>query len=124
MSPENLQRLSGDIDRIQAKISLWMKDYAGNVLAHFSAGLGERKRQDALKSYYAARLDTPKSTYEKEYLFVGKAYQTINEQELRQMVSTQMPRAEIKKCDWETDYCLECFAIKEIEDLSEIYAID
>lgn len=124
LSIENLQRLSGDIDRIQAKISLWMKEYAGNVLAQFAAGLGERKRKDAMKSYYAARLDIPKSTYEKEYLFLGKAYQTINTQELRQMVSTQMPRAEIEQCDWETDYCLECFAIREIEDLSEIYAMD
>lgn len=121
LSTENLKNA---VENISAIMYTWMNDNAESVLAYFAAGVGGLKRQDAMKSYYAARLDIPKSTYEKEYLFLGKVYQKIDKEELRRMVSTQIPRAELKVCEWEAETCLECFAVKEIEDFAEIYAID
>lgn len=120
----SVERMEREVRSVAATMSAWMYDNAANVLTYFAAGLGSLKRQDAMKSFYAARLDIPKSTCEKEFLFLGNAYLQEDIRELQRALSTQIPRTELRLCEWETETCLEYFAVKEIEDLADIYAID
>lgn len=94
------------------------------IVAEYVKHLRELRRTEAPHSYYAARLDTLKEAREAEFLYVGSISKKINFGDLLTLSRTYLPKVEIRSREWEPDTCLEFFAVREITDLSELYAID
>jgi hypothetical protein len=124
LSAENMNSIELELSKTNSDIATWMKKNTADILLYFVADLGEMKRSETFKSFYAARLNRLNELPGREMVFVGKIYENNSIDNLSRMVSSHMPNVNLKCCDWERDTCLEYFAFKELENLSEIYAMD
>lgn len=125
----SIENILDGIADVKKQVQSWMHVNLVEVLGDFVVQLQELKRKHQMELYYSARIDVPRDSWEKEYLYISPEYFTRRTtdkdlQEIKQIVGVKLPNVCVCERKWETEMCFELFTVKEIESFSEIYNID
>ncbi len=121
-----LKKIESYLSEIHGQVEAMVNTNVVAVIGDYVTKIRQLKQdnQDAL--YYAAKVDIPRVTREKEYIFIGRRDSNRRNvvEDIQNVVKIKLPDAEVTERKWETGMCFELFVVKEIVDLAEIYGID
>lgn len=123
---EVFEKIQEQLSVIYQNIEKEVRENIAELIGNYIGKIGELKRNNQSALYYAAKMDIPRFTQGKEYVFIGEINSGRNNilERIQSIVRNVLPDAEVKERKWQTGICFEVFAIKEIEDLAEIYGIE
>lgn len=122
-SPESLNEIKEEIKKYRDRLEQQFNEDNLGIVAAFANDLKEERNIKGGSGFFKARLDNGGTAETRMTLFIGDNYERCEDSRLNQSVNLHV-NAEVKRCSWEPAFCMEFFAVQEIEDLSEVYAID
>lgn len=128
LSEDFIKKVADSLLAKKQDMQEWTAAHADQVLNHFVANLQELKRANLTDQYYSARMNIPKDSSGKEYLYVGMESGRQDDEGMvrrfQDIAKLKLPGVKVVAREWEADMCFELFAVKRLQSLDEIYNMD